>query len=348
MPDINDFVAGFSELLKADGVATFEFPSLVEMVANSQFDTAYHEHYSYLSLTAIYRIFRANGLRLFDVEQLSTHGGSLRVFAQRPDGRHAVADRLTHLLAHERALGVETAGYYGSFQKLAEKAKHSLLRFLLDARRQGLKVAAYGAAAKGNTLLNYAGIRPDLLPYVVDRNPFKIDRFLPGSRIPIVEERTILNDRPDLILIFPWNPRDEVVAQLSLCAAMAVQVCHRNPQYVLPLMRVVVTGGRGFIGREVVQQLLAAGYEVHMLGRSCITPLAGAFHHCVDLLHPGDLAVLAEIRAPFLVHLAWHTEPGKFWEAPENLDWVAASSMLVRKFVESKGRRAFLAGWVMR
>ena len=215
VPDINDFVRGVSVLLKPDGVATFEFPHLVEMVANNQFDTVYHEHYSYLSLTAVSRIFAANGLSLFDAEQLSTHGGSLRVFAQRPDGRRAVIDRLTNLLMQERSLGVETADYYGSFQKFAESAKYGLLRFLLDARQRGLKVAAYGAAAKGSTLLNYAGVRADLLPYVVDRNPLKINRFMPGGRIPIVGEAQLLKDQPDLILILPWNLREELVAQLS-------------------------------------------------------------------------------------------------------------------------------------
>jgi 2-polyprenyl-3-methyl-5-hydroxy-6-metoxy-1,4-benzoquinol methylase len=215
VPDINDFVRGVSVLLKPDGVATFEFPHLVEMVANNQFDTVYHEHYSYLSLTAVNRIFTSNGLSLFDAEQLSTHGGSLRVFAQRPEGRRAVIDRLTNLLMQERSLGVETADYYGSFQKFAESAKHGLLRFLLDAHQRGLKVAAYGAAAKGSTLLNYAGVRADLLPYVVDRNPLKINRFMPGGRIPIVGEAQLLKDQPDLILILPWNLREELVVQLS-------------------------------------------------------------------------------------------------------------------------------------
>jgi SAM-dependent methyltransferase len=215
VPDINDFVTGVSVLLKPGGVATFEFPHLVEMVANSQFDTAYHEHYSYLSLTSVDRIFGANGLSLFDVEQMPTHGGSLRVFAQRSGGRHAATDRLAHLLMQERSLGIETADYYGSFQKITEGAKHSLLRFLLDARQQGLKVAAYGAAAKGSTLLNFAGVRSDLLSYVADRNPMKIGRFMPGSRIPIIEESRLLEDRPDLILILPWNLREELVAQLA-------------------------------------------------------------------------------------------------------------------------------------
>ena len=215
VPDINDFVKGFSILLKPDGVASFEFPHLAEMVSNNQFDTAYHEHYSYLSLTAVNRIFAANGLSLFDVEQLPTHGGSLRVFAQRSGGARAATGQLATLLMRERSLGIDTADYYRSFQKSAEAAKHGLLRFLLDARQQGLKVAAYGAAAKGSTLLNYAGVRADLLPYVVDKNPSKIDRFMPGSRIPIVDEVCLHRDRPDLILILPWNLREELTEQLA-------------------------------------------------------------------------------------------------------------------------------------
>jgi SAM-dependent methyltransferase len=179
VPDINDFVGGFARLLKPEGVATFEFPHLLRMVAENQFDTAYHEHYSYLSLTAVARIFDANGLAVFDVEALPTHGGSLRVFAGRTDGPWTAETRVAEMLAREEEAGVRTAAYYAGFQAAAEKVKDDLLAFLVDARRQGLKVGAYGAAAKGNTLLNFAGVRPDLLPYVVDRNP---PRRAPGCR----------------------------------------------------------------------------------------------------------------------------------------------------------------------
>ena len=216
VPDINDFVAGFALLLKPQGVATFEFPHLLRMVQECQFDTAYHEHYSYLSLTAVQRIFAANGLQVFDVEELSTHGGSLRVFAQRSDGgRQPVGAAVSGLLAREQASGLTAPGFYAGFQREAERVKHELLEFLLQAHREGLKVGAYGAAAKGNTLLNFAGVRPDLLPYVVDLNPAKQGKYMPGSRIPIVDEAHLREDRPDRVLILPWNLRREITDQLA-------------------------------------------------------------------------------------------------------------------------------------
>lgn len=216
VPDINDFVAGFALLLKPHGVATFEFPHLLRMVQACQFDTAYHEHYSYLSLTTVQRIFAANGLQVFDVEELPTHGGSLRVHAQRSDGgRQPVATAVSELLAREQAGGMTAPGFYAGFQREAERVKHELLTFLLQAKRDGLKVGAYGAAAKGNTLLNFAGVRPDLLPYVVDLNPAKQGRYMPGSRIPIVNEAHLRQDRPDRVLILPWNLRQEITAQLA-------------------------------------------------------------------------------------------------------------------------------------
>jgi SAM-dependent methyltransferase len=216
VPEINDFVAGFTRLLKPNGVATFEFPHLLRMVEGCQFDTAYHEHYSYLSLTTVTRIFAANGLTVFDVEELPTHGGSLRVHAQRSDtGQQALRPAVTELLAREAAAGVTTAAFYQGFQEQAERVKNDLLRFLLDAKREGKRVAAYGAAAKGNTLLNFAGIRPDVLPYVVDKNPAKQGKYLPGSRIPIVTEDHLAADRPDFVLILPWNLKEEVMAQLA-------------------------------------------------------------------------------------------------------------------------------------
>lgn len=215
VPDINDFVAGFARLLKPAGVATFEFPHLLRLVAENQFDTIYHEHFSYLSLTAVVRIFQRNGLAVFDVEEWPTHGGSLRVFAQRQDtGPHPPGVRVAELLAAEAAAGMATADYYAGFQARADRVKNDLLVFLIEARRAGRKVAAYGAAAKGNTLLNYAGVRPDLLPWVVDRNPAKQGRFLPGSRIPIVTEARLREEKPDMVLILPWNLKEEIMAQL--------------------------------------------------------------------------------------------------------------------------------------
>jgi SAM-dependent methyltransferase len=216
VPDINDFVAGFARLLKRHGVATFEFPHLMRMVQENQFDTAYHEHYSYLSLTAVLRIFAAGGLTVFDVEELPTHGGSLRVYAQRSDaGSHTISPAVAALVGMEADAGVTTAKFYEGFQTRAEKVKNDLLAFLIDAKRQELKVSAYGAAAKGNTLLNYAGVRPDLIPFVVDRNPAKQGKYLPGSRIPIVAEDHLRRHQPDRVLILPWNLKDEVMKQLA-------------------------------------------------------------------------------------------------------------------------------------
>jgi SAM-dependent methyltransferase len=216
VPDINDFVAGFALLLKPEGVSTFEFPHLMRLVEEAQFDTIYHEHYSYLSLTAVRTIFASNGLEIFDVEEVATHGGSLRVFAKRADcAAHPISDRVTELLERERAAGVSTAAYYQSLQSRAEAIAADLVGFLVGVRKEGKSLAAYGAAAKGNTLLNFAGVRSHLLPWVVDRNPAKQDMFMPGSRVPIVDEERIRAERPDYVLILPWNLRDEVMNQLS-------------------------------------------------------------------------------------------------------------------------------------
>ncbi|WNB77133.1 class I SAM-dependent methyltransferase [Methylomonas koyamae] len=216
VPDINDFVRGFALLLKPAGVATFEFPHLLNLVESNQFDTIYHEHFSYLSLTSVQRIFAENGLTLFDVEELPTHGGSLRVFAQRTaDGPQPVEPSVAELLRREAQAGMAATAFYAGFQKRADALKNDLLSFLLEAARNGKKVAAYGAAAKGNTLLNYAGVRPDLIGYVVDRNPAKQGKWLPGSRIPIVDEPHLQRDKPDYVLILPWNLQREVIAQLA-------------------------------------------------------------------------------------------------------------------------------------
>lgn len=216
VPDINDFVAGFATLLKPQGVATFEFPHLVNLIEQRQFDTVYHEHYSYLSLTAVHGVFADNGLTVFDVEEIPTHGGSLRVYAQRTDtGARPVSDRVAALLDREAATGVSTPGYYGALQGQAEEIVDRLTEFLIDAKREGKTVIGYGAAAKGNTMLNFAGTRPHLVQAVVDRNPAKAGKYLPGSRIPIVDEAHLRAARPDYILILPWNLRDEIVDQLS-------------------------------------------------------------------------------------------------------------------------------------
>jgi SAM-dependent methyltransferase len=216
VPDINDFVAGFACLLKPHGVATFEFPHLMRLVERAQFDTVYHEHFSYLSLSTVTRCFARNGLEVFDVDELSTHGGSLRAYAQRLDcsGRRRES-AVDALLEREERAGMQTTAYYASFQARAERIKNDLLTFLLRARYDGKLVAAYGAAAKGNTLLNFAGVRADLVEFVVDRNPAKQDRFMPGSRIPIVPEERLSQARPDYLLLLPWNLRAELEAQLE-------------------------------------------------------------------------------------------------------------------------------------
>ena len=216
VPDINDFVSGFATLLKPAGVATFEFPHLMRLVTGNQFDTIYHEHYSYLSLIAVQRIFEHNGLSVFDVEELPTHGGSLRVYAQRRDsGVQALSPRVAALLEREASAGMNNVDFYAGFQAKANKVKNDLLVFLIEAQRSGKTVAGYGAAAKGNTLLNYAGIRPDLIHFVVDSNPAKQNKFLPGCRIPIVAEAHLKQSRPDYVIILPWNLRTEVVEQLA-------------------------------------------------------------------------------------------------------------------------------------
>ena len=220
VPDINDFVSGFARLLKPEGVATFEFPHLLNMVGENQFDTAYHEHYSYLSLIAVERIFAANGLRVFDVETTPWHGGSLRVFASRADAttRPVQASVDSMRLTEEKA-GMRDRAFYEGFQASAERVRNDFVDYLIACRRKGLKVAAYGAAAKGNTLLNYGGVKPDLIAFVVDKNPAKQGQFLPGSRIPVVDEDRLKAEKPDRVVILPWNIETEIRAQLSYITA---------------------------------------------------------------------------------------------------------------------------------
>lgn len=213
VPDINDFLKGFATLLKPTGVATFEFPHLLRLMAEQQFDTLYHEHYSYLSLTAVQNLCARNGLQIFDVEELPTHGGSLRVYTQRIDGGREASNAVAELLVREEQAGVKTVAFYSTLAPAAERIKHELLRFLLQAKAEGKTVAAYGAAAKGNTLLNYAGIRVDLLAWVADANPHKQGKFLPGSRIPVVDPACIAAEKPDYLLVLPWNLLHEIRQQ---------------------------------------------------------------------------------------------------------------------------------------
>ena len=216
VPDINDFVGGFTALLKPDGVATFEFPHLLRLLRENQFDTVYHEHYSYLSLGTVRGVFASNGLAVFDVEEHPTHGGSLRVLAQRADtGRRASSDAVARVLRDEAEAGLATSAGYDGFQAKVDKVKDDFVAYLIEARRAGRRVAAYGAAAKGNTLMNYAGVRPDLIAFVVDRNPAKQGKYMPGSRIPIVAESHLRESRPDDVVLLPWNLRDELMPQLA-------------------------------------------------------------------------------------------------------------------------------------
>ncbi|MCP9812655.1 class I SAM-dependent methyltransferase [Synechococcus lacustris] len=213
VPNINDFVAGIGRLLKPTGRASIEFPHLLRLLAGNQFDTIYHEHYSYLSLRVVQRIAAKAGLAVVDVEELSTHGGSLRVWLGHQGAAEPTAVVAT-VLAAEAAAGLETLAAYAGFQQRAEAAKHSLLEFLLEAKREGRRVLGYGAAAKGNTLLNYAGIKPDLLPAVADRASSKQGKFLPGSHIPVISPEQLATEAADALLVLPWNLIEELRQQL--------------------------------------------------------------------------------------------------------------------------------------
>lgn len=216
VPDLNDFVAGLAVVLKPTGVITLEFPHLLQLVANGQFDTIYHEHFSYLSLYTVKRIFASHGLDIFDVDEIPTHGGSLRIYAKHcNDLTHETSPRVEAMLAEEKAAGLQGIDYYLDFQPRVESIKYDLLSFLIAQKRAGKLVAAYGAAAKGNTLLNYCGVRRDLVEFVVDASPHKQGRFMPASHIPIVDESYIRSKKPDYVLILPWNIKQEILAQLS-------------------------------------------------------------------------------------------------------------------------------------
>jgi SAM-dependent methyltransferase len=216
VPDVNDFVGGIKLLLKPGGVVTVEFPHLMRLMAENQFDTIYHEHFSYFSFLSAERIFAAHGLTLFDVEELPTHGGSLRIYARHADDTaKSVAERATKLRAREVSAGLDRLETYDSFTAQVHETKRRLLEFLIGARRKGKRISGYGAPGKGNTLLNYCGVRTDFLDYTVDRNSYKHGRFLPGTHIPIFPPEKIKETRPDYVLILPWNLKDEIMDQLS-------------------------------------------------------------------------------------------------------------------------------------
>jgi SAM-dependent methyltransferase len=216
VPDINDFSNACRLLMKPNGVFTCEFPHLMNLISQRQFDTIYHEHFSYLSFGTVINIFAKNSLNVFDVEEIETHGGSLRVYAQPSDtGSHLVSNRVEDLLSREVSAGMASVAFYQGFQEHAEKVKNEFLSFLIEQKKLGKVVVGYGAAAKGNTLLNFAGVKNDLIRYVVDRSPHKQNKFMPGSRIPIVSEERLSVDKPDFVVIFPWNISYEVKTQLS-------------------------------------------------------------------------------------------------------------------------------------
>lgn len=215
VPDINDFVSGFAMVLKDDGVSTFEFPHLLNLLEKTQFDTIYHEHFSYLSLYAVERCFKQNGLKVFDVEELPTHGGSLRVWAQKASGTRPETASLKAVRAKENAAGIATLACYDGFEQKVIKIRDDLIAFINHANANGKKVAAYGAAAKGNTLLNYCGITSDQIAFVVDANPHKQNSLLPGSRIPVKSPDALRTEQPDYIIILPWNLKDEIMAAVS-------------------------------------------------------------------------------------------------------------------------------------
>jgi SAM-dependent methyltransferase len=215
VPDLHDFVGGFPLVLAPDGVATFEFPHVLQLIERSEFDTIYHEHLSYLSLVVVERLLSEHGLAVTDVEQLDTHGGSLRVHAVHADAAVEPSARVEDVRRLERDAKLHEPSGYEGLTAAAERVKLDLLEFLLGAKREGKLVAAYGAPAKGNTLLNYCGVRPDLLPFTVDRNPHKQGRYLPGTRIPVFAPDRIDYAKPDYVLILPWNLREEIQEQLA-------------------------------------------------------------------------------------------------------------------------------------
>ena len=224
VPDLHDFVAGLKIALKPAGVITMEFPHLMQLVDNCQFDTIYHEHFSYFSFTTVRSVFNRHGLELFDVEQLPTHGGSLRIFAgHAEDPTKKTSGNVTALLETEASRGLTTMAYYQGFQQKADRIKHQLLQFLITQKENGRQVAAYGAAAKGNTLLNYCGVRKDLLAFVADASPHKQGKYLPGSHVPVLAEDAIKQHKPDYILILPWNIKEEIIAQLDYTRAWGAQ-----------------------------------------------------------------------------------------------------------------------------
>ena len=234
VPDINDFVGSMKYLLGESGVITMEFPHLQRLIEGNQFDTIYHEHFSYLSFVAVNRIFAQHGITLFDVEELPTHGGSLRIYGRHTaDQTKRITDNVRELLNREKQLGFESLEYYAAFEEKVKETKRKLLTFLIEAKRNGKTVVGYGAPGKGNTLLNYCGIRTDFLDYTVDRSPHKQGNFLPGTHIPIYHPDKISETQPDYVLILPWNLKKEISNQMA-------HIREWGGQFVIPIPEVQV------------------------------------------------------------------------------------------------------------
>ena len=233
VPDINDFTRGLKAALKSNGTITLEFPHLMRLIEHTQFDTVYHEHFSYLSLYTVDRIFKAAGLRVWDVDQLPTHGGSLRIYGCHTEDTRDTNENVIALLAEEAQCGLKTLETYQKFQAKADKVKNDLLTFLIEQKTAGKKVAAYGAAAKGNTLLNYAGVKPDLLPFVCDAAAAKQGKYMPGSHIPILPPSALAKSTPDYLLILPWNIAPEVKQQNAALAVQAVKFVTAVPELTI-------------------------------------------------------------------------------------------------------------------
>ena len=233
VPNLNDFVAGMKIVLKPDGILTMEFPHVLQLILQNQFDTIYHEHFSYFSFLTVEKVFADHGITLFDVEELPTHGGSLRIYGQHNDGKKPISDRVSKLKTKEIDAGLEQRSTYLGFGEQVKATKRHLLSFLIDIKNQGKSVVGYGAPAKGNTLLNYCGIRTDLLDYTVDRSPYKQGLFLPGTHIPIYHPDKIIETKPDYLLILPWNIKDEIIEQMG-------HIREWGGQFVVPIPQVEV------------------------------------------------------------------------------------------------------------
>ncbi|MGN6165582.1 MAG: methyltransferase domain-containing protein [Flavisolibacter sp.] len=234
VPNIVDFVAGMKIILKENGIITMEFPHLMQLVENNQFDTIYHEHFSYLSFYTVKQIFESQGLSIFDVDEVPTHGGSLRIYARHiEDTSEEITPKVAAMLQAELSKGMNTPSYYSNFQKKAFAVKLSFVDFLITQKRADKKVAAYGAAAKGNTLLNYCGVKNDLIDYVVDANPNKQNKWLPASHIPVVDEQYLTKMKPDFVVVFPWNIKEEIIKQLDY-------INEWNGKFVIPIPQLEV------------------------------------------------------------------------------------------------------------